>query len=76
MAFLFRFGVFFVETRQMYNIHQTLMDHFGGGELSHYLRLPVGTRSENARIWAEIKTHWIRPGTPECYTTDSMTNLT
>lgn len=60
----------------MLNIHQTLMNHFGRDELSHYLRLPVGTRSENARVRAEIKTHWIRPGTPECYITDSMTGLT
>ena len=28
------------------------MNHFGRDELSHYLRLPVGTRSENARARA------------------------
>ena len=52
MPFLFRFGVFLMETCQMLNIHQTLMEHFGGDESSHYLRLPVGTRSENARVRA------------------------
>ena len=41
-----------METCQMRNIHQTLMEHFGGDESSHYLRLPVGTRSENARARA------------------------